>query len=205
MGNLTGLSFGWVSSCPEKPRIAVLGCPSPVSLGTINTCQSHGPSPILSGASTSRAPHTVSVHANLNFSVTVLWTTQQSPSVIRVLTATTQHIMKWNESSDPILPILVIPSNSECIIQHLPLQNNSLTIWNEEYLRKNIKLKWIYTVRGNRKHMGSMSYFIYIFVLLHVTVILQNSIGFIFSVIILTLSRWMHLHRVFRAVCFCCC
>lgn len=50
--------------------------------------------------------------------------------------------------------------------------------------------------------MGSTSYYIYIFVLLHATVILQNSFGFIFSMIILTPSIWMHLHRVFRAVCF---
>lgn len=47
-----------------------------------------------------------------------------------------------------------------------------------------------------------MNYLIYIFVLLHVTVILQNSLGLIFSMISLTPNRWIHLHGVFRAVCF---
>lgn len=79
-----------------------------------------------------------------------------------------------------------------------------LMIWNEEYCRKNVKLQWMHIVGGSRKCLGSVNHFIYMFALLHVMVIMQNSLGLIFSMIILISGRWMHLFRVFRAVWFCC-
>lgn len=79
MGTLTGLTFfslgvgcPGISGCPEKLQIAVLGCPSPANVGATNMHRSYGPSPVPSGAPTSRPPHTVSGHANLNVSATVL-------------------------------------------------------------------------------------------------------------------------------------
>lgn len=62
----------------------------------------------------------------------------------------------------------------------------------------------MHIVGGSSKCLGSVNHFIYMFALLHVMVIMQNSLGLIFSMIILISGRWMHLFRVFRAVWFCC-